>query len=86
MELESDVRLLASPGARVVIGSRGWPLLGAAVLGFGVGFGVGLAIGIRTRRRGGAGAGHGLEHGRWREATRVPMRLPSDNPDVETEL
>lgn len=86
MELESEVRLLASPGARVVIGSRGWPLLGAAVLGFGVGLGVGFAIGIRTRRRGGPGAGHSVDRGRWREATRVPMRLPSDNPDVETEL
>lgn len=79
MELESEVRLLASPGARVVIGSRGWPLLGAAVLGFGVGF----AIGIMTRRR---GARHSLERGRWRETTRAPMRLPSDYPDVETEL
>jgi len=83
VEFESEVRLFASPGASVVIGSRGWPLLAAAVLGFGAGFAIGMMV---YRHRSGRRARRGLERARWREATRAPMRLPSDNPDVETEL
>jgi len=83
VEFESDVRLLGSPGASVVIGSRGWPLFGAALLGFVAGLAIGM-LGCRRWR-------HRLqrqeqERKRWREATRAPMRLPRDNPDVETEL
>jgi hypothetical protein len=83
VEFESEVRLFGSPGASVVIGSRGWPLLGAAALGFAVGLGISM---VACRRRRGHGARRGPERQRWREAMRAPMRLPSDNPDVETEL
>jgi len=83
MEFENKVQVCDSPNARVVLGARGWPLLVAGLLGLMLG----LAIGMRGRRR-------WLKHVRrrelegqpWPEATTAPVRLPSENPDVETEL
>jgi len=83
MEFESKVQVCDSPNTRVVLGARGWPLLLAGLLGFIVG----AAFGMRGR-------GRWLKHPRrrefegqrWPEPTAAPVRLPSENPDVETEL
>jgi hypothetical protein len=83
MEFETRVQVCDSPGARVVLGARGWPLFMSALLGFIAG----LAIGLRGRRHWLRRMRRGdLERWGWHKPTVAPIRLPSENPDVETEL
>ena len=77
MELESEGRAILSPGARVIVGTPLVGLLCAAALGFLLG--VVLTTLLRRSRP------------RWRErrpegVLGPPFRMPSENPDVETEL
>ena len=80
MEFENEVRVAWSPGARVVVGSPLLPLFGGLV----VGFILGAVIAMLAQR-------HRTARGRpWqsraRSAGTPELRMPGDNPDVETEL
>jgi hypothetical protein len=79
MEFENEVQVAWSPRARVVVGSPMLPLFGAVV----VGFVLGAAIAMLARRhRSARGRPCQSEAG---SASSTALRMPRDNPDVETE-
>jgi len=78
MEFESEARVILSPGARVVVGSRLLPLACVAALGLIVGV-VATMVGCRRRGRARRRRSPGRSLG-------PPLRLPGEYPDVETEL
>lgn len=79
MEFESEARVILSPGARVVVGSRLLPLACVAALGLIVGVVVATMVGCRRRGRARRRRSPGRSLG-------PPLRLPGEYPDVETEL
>ena len=79
MEFENEVRVALSPGARVVMGSPVLPLVVAVLTGFVLGVAVAT---LAQRRRGRCWRRRSSAGG----AAPPPLRMPSDNPDVETEL
>lgn len=80
MEFKTEAQLIFSPGGRVVVGSPIAPLLGAVAIGFILGVAVAM---LACRGRSGRC---------WRPRSYAagvpapPLRMPTDNPDVETEL
>jgi hypothetical protein len=80
MEFENEVRLAFSPGARVVVGYPLVPLLAAVAIGCVLG----AAIAMLAQRPRSARCGRPRSD---RAGAAAPqLRMPGDNPDVETEL
>ena len=79
MEFENEVQVAWSPGARVVVGSPLLPLFGAVVVGFVLGAAIAM---LAQRHRNARGGPCQSEAG---SASTTAVRMPRDNPDVETE-
>jgi len=80
MEFENEVHVAWSPGARVVVGSPVLPLFGAVVVGFVLGAAIAT---LAQRYRNARGRPCQSEAG---SAGTPALRMPGENPDVETEL
>jgi hypothetical protein len=79
MEFENEVQVAWSPGARVVVGSPLLPLFGALVVGFTLGA---VIVMLAQRHR---SAGGRPWQSRAKSAGTPALRVPRENPDVETE-